>query len=142
MVSINRVMLGGYLTADPESRQVGSGTVCHFTLGMNRSWTDKSGQKKEEATFVDCEAWAKVAEVAQNYLKKGRPVFVEGRLKLDRWQTQDGQKRSKLKVNVESIQFLDSGQNQGGAGSGDESQAAPAGAASQGAPAYNPEEPF
>ena len=141
MVSINRVMLGGYLTADPESRQVGSGTVCHFTLGLNRSWTDRSGQTKEEATFVDCEAWAKVAEVAQNYLRKGRPVFVEGRLKLDRWETADGQKRSKLKVNVESIQFLDSGQNQGQQNEQTQSQ----GAAQQGAvqgTAYNAEEPF
>jgi single stranded DNA-binding protein (ssb) len=141
MVSINRVMLGGYLTADPESRQVGSGTVCHFTIAMNRSWTDRSGQKKEEATFVDCEAWAKVGEVAQSYLKKGRPVFVEGRLKLDRWQGQDGQKKQKLKVNVDSVQFLDSGnaQNQQ---PDEQAQGAPAGGGAPAQGAYDPSEPF
>lgn len=141
MVSINRVMLGGYLTADPESRQVGNGNVCNFTLGINRSWTDRQGQKKEESTFVDCEAWAKVAEVAQNYLRKGRPVFVEGRLKLDRWTTPDGQKRSKLKVSVDSIQFLDKAQQDGNNNQADEQpqQAAAAGAP---APGYDPDVPF
>lgn len=134
MVSVNKVMLGGYLTADPESVAAGQGTVCKFSIGISRNWTSGQGQKKEETTFVDCEAWGKVAEVAQNYLKKGRPVLVEGRLKLDRWEAPDGQKRSKLKVSVENIQFLDSAQGQGGADG--EAQAQPA------APAYDPEQPF
>lgn len=141
MVSINKVMLGGYLTADPEARAVGNGNVCNFTLAMNRKWTDRSGQKKEEVAFVECEAWAKVAELAQNYLRKGKPVFVEGRIKQDRWETADGQKRSKLKVSVDQITFLDAGNGQNQA-EGQE-QAAPQ---NQGAPApgqnYNPEEPF
>jgi single-strand DNA-binding protein len=140
MVNINRVMLGGHLTADPESKQVGNGTVCNFTIGINRNWTDKQGQKKEESAFVDCEAWAKVGEVAQTYLKKGRPVFVEGRLKQDRWTSPEGQKRSKLKVSVDSLQFLDKGQ-EGGSQQGEAEQAA---TAPQGAPAseYNPDVPF
>lgn len=140
MVSVNRVMLGGHLTADPESKQVGNGAVCHFTIGVNRNWTDKQGQKKEEATFVDCEAWGKVGEIAQNYLRKGRPVFVEGRLKLDRWTTPDGQKRSKLKVNVESIQFLDKGQQQ--EGGEQQQQMAQQGAEGASAPVYDADVPF
>lgn len=137
-VSVNKVLLAGYLTADPESRQAGSGTVCRFTIGVNRSWTNRTtGQQQEEATFVDCEAWAKLGEIAQNYLRKGRPVLIEGRLKLDKWTTPEGQNRSKLKVTAESVQFLDgAGQGQQDAG-GEQAQPATAAAAP-----YNPEEAF
>jgi single-strand DNA-binding protein len=142
MVNVNRVLFGGYLVADPESRQVGNGTVCHFTVANNRKWTSRDGQAKEEATFVDCEAWAKVGEIAQNYLKKGRPVLVEGRLKLDKWTTPEGQKRQKLKVSVDAVQFLD---GHGGGGEG-HAEGAPAGVSSQAqapaGPTYNADEPF
>jgi single-strand DNA-binding protein len=137
MVNVNRVLFGGYLTGDPESRQVGNGTVCKFAIANNRKWTDRSGQAKEEVTFVDCEAWAKVGEVAQNYLRKGRAVLIEGRLKLDRWTTPEGQARQRLKISVDAIQFLDSA-----SGGGDTQQASqPDGQVAQAAPAYEPE-PF
>jgi single-strand DNA-binding protein len=113
--------------------------VCKFTLANNRKWTDRSGQAKEEATFVDCEAWAKVGEIAQNYLKKGRPVLIEGRLKLDKWTTPEGQNRQKLKLSVDSLQFLDGAQG-GDDGHAEQAQTQAA-APTAGAPAYEPE-PF
>jgi single-strand DNA-binding protein len=138
MVSVNKVLLAGYMTGDPESRQAGNATVAHFSIAMNRSWTNKAtGQKSEESTFVECEAWAKLGEIAMNYLRKGRPVMVEGRLKQDRWETQDGQKRSKLKVVAENIQFLDSNKSQEG-----QPAASQPAAQEAAAPAYDADTPF
>jgi single-strand DNA-binding protein len=114
MPNLNKVMLIGNLTRDPELRYTPNNTaICGFGLAINRKWNGQDGQQNEETTFVDCEAWARAGEVINQYVRKGRPLFVEGRLKLDQWQDKDGGKRSKLKVVVENFQFLDSN-NEGG----------------------------
>jgi len=89
--------------------------ICQFGLAISRSWKDESGQTKEETTFVDVEAWGKQGEIISKYCSKGRPLFVEGRLKFDQWEDKtSGQKRSKLKVVLENFQFI--GSREGGAG--------------------------
>ena len=109
MANLNKVMLIGNLTRDVELKQLPSGNpVAQIGLAINRKWKDKAGEDQEEVTFVDCEAWGKTAEIMAKYLAKGKPVFIEGRLKLDSWE-KDGEKRSKMKVVVESFQFLSSG---------------------------------
>jgi single-strand DNA-binding protein len=114
MPSFNKVILIGNLTRDPEMRYTPKGTaVAKLGLAMNRQWKDDAGQQKEEVTFVDVDAFGRQAEVISQYLKKGRPIMVEGRLKLDQWDDkQTGQKRSRLGVVLESFQFLDSGERQ------------------------------
>ena len=119
--SFNRVLLLGNLTRDIELRHTPSNTaVANVGIAVNRKYKTDSGETKEEVTFVDCEAWGKTAEIMSQYLAKGRPIFIEGRLKLDTWQDKtDGSNRSKLKVVVESFQFVDSrpgGGGEGGAG--------------------------
>ena len=111
MASFNKVILAGNLTRDPELRYTPKGTaICQIGLAINRNYTTDAGEKKEEVTFVDVEAWARTAEVIAQYLKKGRPILIEGRLKLDQWEDkQTNQKRSRLKVVCENFQFLDSG---------------------------------
>lgn len=110
MASYNRVILIGNLTRDIEVRHTPSNqAVANFGLAINRKYSTSAGERKEETTFVDCEAWGKTGEAMGKYLTRGRPVFVEGRLKLDNWEDKDGSKRSKLKVVVESFQFIDSG---------------------------------
>jgi len=122
MASLNKVMLMGNLTRDPELRYLQSGTaVCDFGLAVNRRYKSGSGEQREEVTYVDITAWGRQAEVVSEFLQKGRPIFVEGRLKFDQWTTNDGQKRSKLNVVMENFQFLDS--RQGGGGGGGRSQA-------------------
>lgn len=109
--SFNRVILMGNLTRDPEVKYGQSGTaVCEIGLALNRSWFDKkSNSRKEEVTFVDCTLWSRDAEVAGEYLHKGSPVLIEGRLNLDTWDDkQTGQKRSKLRVVAESMKLLSS----------------------------------
>jgi single-strand DNA-binding protein len=109
MANLNRVLLIGNLTRDPELRYTPSGSaVAEFGMAMNRFWKGQDGSRQEETTFVDVTSWGRQAELANQYLTKGRRVFVEGRLKLDQWTTPDGQKRSKLSVVAENIQFLDS----------------------------------
>ena len=107
MSNYNKVLLMGNLTRDPELRRTSGGTAV-TTIGMaiNRSWTGSDGEKKEETTFVDIDVWGKQAETLCEYMRKGRPLFIEGRLQLDQWETQDGQKRSKLKVVCERFQFI------------------------------------
>jgi single-strand DNA-binding protein len=108
-VNYNRVFLGGNLTRDIELKQIGGGqSVANMGLAVNRRYTTGDGEKREETTFVDCEAWGKTAETMAKYLSKGRPVFIEGRLKLDQWE-KDGQKFSKLRVVIDTFQFVDSG---------------------------------
>ena len=119
MASFNKVILIGNLTRDPELRYTPKGTaIAKIGLAVNRNWTSETGEKKEEVTFVDVDAFGKQAEVIGQYLKKGRPIMVEGRLKLDQWDDkQTGQKRSRLGVVLEQFQFIDSGrggENQGG----------------------------
>ncbi len=108
MASYNKVLLMGNLTRDPEVRYTPKGTaIANLGLAVNRAYTTESGEQKEEVTFVDIEVWGRQAETAGQYLSKGRPVFIEGRLKLDQWDDKDsGQKRSKLKVVAERVQFL------------------------------------
>ncbi len=107
MSNYNKVMLMGNLTRDPQLSYLPSQTaVVQFGLAVNREWKGKDGEKKSETCFVDCEAFAKLAEIANKYLTKGNPVFVEGRLKFESWTAQDGTKRSKHKIIVENIQFL------------------------------------
>jgi single-strand DNA-binding protein len=118
MPSFNKVILAGNLTRDPELRYTPKGTaVAKIGLAINRTWKDESGQQKEEVTFVDVDAFGRQAEVISQYLKKGRPILVEGRLKFDQWDDkQTNQKRSRLGVVLEGFQFLDSGGGQGGGG--------------------------
>jgi len=112
MANLNRVLLIGNLTRDPDLRYTPKGTaVTEIGLAVNRVYTGEDGERKEETTFVDVTLWARLAEIAGQYLKKGRPVFVEGRLQLDTWDDkQTGQKRSKLRVVAENIQLLGSRQ--------------------------------
>ncbi len=100
MASFNKVILLGNLTRDPEVRYTPKGSaVTDLGLAVNRIYTTEEGEKREEVTFVDVTFWGRTAEIAGEYLKKGRPVFIEGRLQLDTWDDkQSGQKRSKLKV--------------------------------------------
>lgn len=92
-------------------------SICKFGLAVSRFFTSKDGEQREETTFVDVDAFGRQAETISKYLAKGRPVFVEGRLKLDQWETQQGEKRSKLGVILEGFQFIDSrGENSEGGG--------------------------
>src|SRR5436853_950500 len=120
MASFNKVILLGNLTRDPEVRYTPKGSaVCDLGIAINRNYTLDSGEKREEVTYVDVVLWSRLAEIAGEYLKKGRPVFIEGRLQLDTWDDkQSGQKRSKLRVIGETMQLLGS---RGGAGAGGES---------------------
>src|ERR1700731_2865727 len=117
MANLNRVLLIGNLTRDPEVRYTPKGTaVVEIGLAVNRIYSGEDGEKKEETTFVDVTLWARQAEIAGQYLKKGRPVFIEGRLQLDTWDDkQTGQKRSRLRVVAENLQLL--GSRQEGEGS-------------------------
>ena len=120
MPNYNKVILMGNLTRDPEVRYTSGGTaIAKLGMAVNRRWKNQEGQMQEETTFVDVDAFGRQAETIGQYLKKGRPVMVEGRLKLDQWDDkQTGQKRSKLGVVLENFQFLDSrGEGGGGAGS-------------------------
>ena len=108
MANLNKVMLIGNLTRDPELRFTPSGkAVAELGLAINRVWYNEQNQKQEETTFVDVTLWARQAEIAQQYLTKGSPVYIEGRLNLDTWDDKaTGQKRSKLKVVGEGLQLL------------------------------------
>jgi single-strand DNA-binding protein len=121
MASFNKVILVGNLTRDPEVKYTSGGTaVTEIGLAVNRYWFDKqSNEKREETTFVDVTLWGRQAELAGEYLSKGRPVLIEGRLQLDTWEDKNsGQKRSKLRVVGETMQFLGSREGGGGRGGG------------------------
>ncbi len=111
MANLNKVMLIGNITRDLELRYLPANQtpVCDFGLATNRSWTGADGVKKEEVTFVDCSCFGKTAELLAKYKKKGDPLFIEGRLKLDQWE-KDGVKHSRLKVIIENFQFLNRAQ--------------------------------
>lgn len=115
MASFNKVILAGNLTRDPELRYTPKGTaIARLGLAINRRWRSETGELKDETTFVDVDAFGKTAETIAQYLKKGRPVLIEGRLRYDTWEDkQTGQKRSKLSVVLESFTFLDSGRTEG-----------------------------
>ena len=131
MASFNQVILLGNLTRDIELRHTPSNqTVANIGLAVNRTFQTKDGERREETTFVDCESWGRQAEVMAQYLSKGRPVLIQGRLKLDSWQDKDGGNRSKLKVVVENFQFVggrEGGGNGGGGGGSYASAGAPSG---------------
>ena len=122
MASYNKVFLLGNLTRDPEVRYTPKGSaVADLGIAVNRQYTLDNGEKREEVTFVDVTLWGRQAEVAGEYLKKGRSVFIEGRLQLDTWDDkQSGQKRSKLKVIGEMMQMLGGRPGGGGGGGGGE----------------------
>ncbi len=120
MANFNKVILAGNLTRDPELRYTPKGTaVVKMGMAINRTWKSESGEAKEEVTFVDVDVWGRQAEVIAQYMRKGRPLLVEGRLRLDTWEDKNThQKQSKLKVVLESFSFLDSKAAEGGAGGG------------------------
>ncbi len=133
MASYNRVLLMGNLTRNPEIRYTPSGTaVADLGLAVNENFKNKAGETVEQTCFVDVVVWGRQAETSAEFLHKGSPVFVEGRLQLDQWENQQGEKRSKLRVRADRVQFL------GTPGKGTEFAAAPAAetqAASQPPPA-------
>lgn len=107
MPNFNQVILMGNLTADPELRYLQDGTpVCSLNMAINHFSTTPSGEKKEEVVFVRVTVWRKQAESCAEYLKKGKPILVDGRLKLDQWTDKDGKKRSNLQVVARRVQFL------------------------------------
>lgn len=113
MPNLNKVMLIGRLCRDPELRYLPSNTaITSFGLAINRRWRNQQGEQQEEVTFIDCEAFGKPAETINQYVSKGQPLFVEGRLKLDQWQDKEGNNRSRMKVVVERFEFIDSGERQ------------------------------
>lgn len=118
MANFNKVYLIGNLTRDPELRVTPKGTaICQFGLAVNRQYKDESGATRDETTFVDIEAWGRQGETISKYCTKGRPLFVEGRLKFDQWEDKtSGQKRSRLKVVLEGFQFLGGRGEAGGPG--------------------------
>ena len=117
MASFNKVILVGNLTRDPELRYTPKGTaIAKIGLAVNRVWTNEAGEKKEEVTFVDVDVFGRTAENVGQYMRKGRPILVEGRLRLDQWDDkQTGQKKSRLGVVADTVQFL--GSPTGGEGS-------------------------
>lgn len=121
MASLNKVLLIGNLTRDPEIRYVPSGSaVATFTLAVNRVYKLQTGEKKEEVSFIRIIVWGRMAEICGEYLTKGRPCFVEGRLQSRTWDGPDGQKRSALEVIASNVQFLNAqGQATGGKGKAD-----------------------
>jgi single-strand DNA-binding protein len=120
MPNLNKVLLMGNLTRDPELRVTPKGTpICQFSLAINRTWSDGAGEKQEEVIFVDVEAWGKQGETIAKYCTKGRPLYVEGRLRLDQWEDKNTkEKRSRMKVVLEQFQFLGEGRSSGGAAQG------------------------
>ena len=149
MASFNKVILVGNLTRDPELRYTPKGTaVAKVGLAVNRVWTSETGEKKEEVTFVDVDVFGRTAENVGQYMRKGSPILIEGRLRLDSWDDkQTGQKRSKLGVVAETVQFLGGGNARGGDGVSAPAAASPAPrpqrpAAAPAAPsAHNDDEP-
>ena len=120
MPSLNKVLLMGNLTRDPELRVTPKGTpICQFSLAINRQFKMESGESREEVIFVDVEAWGKQGETIAKYVTKGRPLYVEGRLRLDQWEDKNTkEKKSKMKVVLEQFQFLGDGRGGGGQGGG------------------------
>ena len=129
MASFNKVILMGNLTHDPETRVTPSGlTICKLGLAVSRTFNTKDGERREETTFVDVNALGRQAEVITKYMSKGKPIMLEGRLRLDQWEANDGQKRSKLCVVLENFQFVGGSRDDtsGASGSSYEESAPPA----------------
>lgn len=149
MANVNKVILIGNVTRDPEVKFTSKGSaVTDIGLAINRNYTLDNGEKREETTFVDVELWGRLAEIAGEYAKKGRPIYVEGRLRMDTWEDKtSGQKRSRMKVVGENIQLLGGrpeggGRPSGGGGDHDNHEAhAPRRTAPPSRPAAPPSEP-
>ena len=110
MASYNQVVMMGNLTKDPDLRYTSGGAaVCNFGLAVNRKYTDGNGDKQEDVTFIDIVCWNRLAEACAEYLHKGSPAFVEGRLKQNSWETEDGSRRYKHEIVARSVQFLSNG---------------------------------
>lgn len=126
MPALNKVLLMGNLTRDPELRVTPKGTpVCQFSLAINRQFKMDTGETREEVIYVDIEAWGKQGETIAKYCTKGRPLYVEGRLRLDQWEDKNTkEKRSRMKVVLEQFQFLGDGRGGGGGGGGGANAAA------------------
>ncbi|HET6888479.1 MAG TPA: single-stranded DNA-binding protein [Candidatus Udaeobacter sp.] len=139
MASFNKVILLGNLTRDPEVRYTPKGSaVCDLGIAVNRVYTTEGGERREEVTFVDVVLWARLAEIAGEYLRKGRPIFIEGRLQMDSWDDkQTGQKRTKLRVVGESMQLL-GGRPGGATGETDEDRVATSAGSKTAAPPKSP----
>jgi single-strand DNA-binding protein len=106
-LNLNHVVVAGRLTRDPQVKVLASDkAVAEFGLAINRRWKGADGEYKEESTFLEVEAWARTAELVGQYLAKGSPVYVEGRLRLDNWQDKDGHRRTRVKIVAETVQFL------------------------------------
>ena len=119
MRNINRVIVAGNMTRDPEVRMLPSDAlVANFSLALNRRYRDKNGESQEETTFIDCEAFGRTAEFLREYGRKGRALFVEGRLRQDRWQDKEGNPRSAVRIVVDNAQFTDAPMRDGEAASG------------------------
>jgi single-strand DNA-binding protein len=117
MASYNKVILMGNLTQDPKLSYLPSQTpVCEIRLAVNRRWRTQDGQQREDVCFIDCRAMARQAETINQYMRKGQPILIEGRLEFDQWEQQDGTKRSKHRVFIERFTFVGSGGGAGGGG--------------------------
>jgi single-strand DNA-binding protein len=142
-MSLNKVLLIGNLTRDPELRYIPNGAaVAGFGIAVNRQYVDRGGEKKTETCFVDVVAWRKQAEFCDKYLTKGSLVFVEGRLRLESWESPQGEKRSKHSVVVERVQPLDWKQKEPKAAPPEEHEAGPAPEAESGPPEGMEDIPF
>ena len=141
MSSFNKVILIGRLTRDPEMRYTTSGrAIARISLAVNRKWYNEARELQEEVSFIDVDAFGKRAETIGQYLKKGRPIFVEGRLRQDQWEDkQTGQKRSQLKVVLENFRFLPSGGQSREGGSPDSPRRAAADSEPQRPPQNQPQ---
>jgi len=124
MASFNRVILMGNLTRDPELRSLPNSEtqVCDFALAVNRKWRDANGNQQEEVLFIDCAAFGKTGQTIGENLTKGRPIHIEGRLKFEQWEQEDGQRRSKHRVVVEQFRFVDAKLGSGKSGNGQSGQ--------------------
>lgn len=144
MANFNKVLLMGNLTRDPELRYTPKGTaVATIGVAVNRRWKDETGQQREETTFVDVDSFGRTAENIGQYFKKGRPIFIEGRLRYQTWEDkQSGQKRSKLSVTMENFQFVDSQRSGDGAGDAPRSRPAAAPDSSETPPPEEDDVPF
>lgn len=128
MSSMNQVFLMGHLTRDPESRKVPSGiSVADLGLAVNETYKDKEGKVVERPVFVDIVTWGRQAETCAAYLHKGSPVLVEGRLQLDQWETESGERRSRMRVRANRVQFLSNGSKNGRVGGAEATHPEPVG---------------
>lgn len=140
MANFNKVILMGNLTRDPQLKYLPNNTaVCEFGMAINHRWRDKDGNQREEVCFVDVSAFGRQGETINQYMAKGRPILIEGRLKFDSWTAQDGSKRSKLSVVCDGFTFV--GPREGGGGGGAPSERGEARPARQGPPSRQPAGP-